>query len=316
VIDESRVMLNGWYLGSSVGSGTVSRCIVECFPGIGVGLEQSGRSIVRSRLKPFYELGFGSRHPRADVRIHPYFAAAIDRKSILFVYDVIGNAGHPDVFHRLAAAGAGAVATISVMSRDDIMRVLGRNATVVPVYTASEFYSTPPRLSSHGGSVGRKPVIGYWSGYAPHKAWELLSDRALGSVFSIWASGSYPAESEAIRSFGRMSVRELIAHIDETDVGVFPSKAEGFGLPPLEAALRGVPLVVRRLPVYEEFLDFEKEGVFPFDHDEEFPGAVRLAVDFGRRVGPLECVRVPSLTDAQSDFRKAMTDLMDFIVAK
>ncbi|WP_428927364.1 glycosyltransferase family 4 protein [Marinibacterium sp. SX1] len=36
---------------------------------------------------------------------------------------------------------------------------------------------------------------------------------------------------------------------------LFPSRAEGFGLPPLEAAMLGVPVVAAPLPVYEETLN-------------------------------------------------------------
>jgi len=35
---------------------------------------------------------------------------------------------------------------------------------------------------------------------------------------------------------------------------LFPSYSEGFGLPPIEAAMLGVPVVASNLPIYEEFL--------------------------------------------------------------
>ena len=44
------------------------------------------------------------------------------------------------------------------------------------------------------------------------------------------------------------------ALLQRSDGLLFPSHAEGFGLPPAEAALLGIPVVCADLPVYREFL--------------------------------------------------------------
>jgi mannosyltransferase len=69
---------------------------------------------------------------------------------------------------------------------------------------------------------------------------------------------------------------------------VFPSLYEGFGLPPVEAAARGIPVVVSRIPAHEEALrplaDGEVEW-FPPEDADALATALRRAED-GRVPAP------------------------------
>jgi len=93
------------------------------------------------------------------------------------------------------------------------------------------------------------------------------------------------------RSLGLMSRVRLSGFVDEAglaaryaaaDVSVFLSEYEGFGLPALEAAARGVPLVVSRAPALGEIFGGAALVVDP--HDET---GVARAVDLLLRDQPL-----------------------------
>ena len=57
-----------------------------------------------------------------------------------------------------------------------------------------------------------------------------------------------------IVELNNVSDTDLNALLDRAAGALFPSLAEGFGFPPAEAALRGVPVICGDLPVYKEFL--------------------------------------------------------------
>lgn len=65
-----------------------------------------------------------------------------------------------------------------------------------------------------------------------------------------------------MEALGKLTTTGLIRRIDDSHVTMYPSKEEGFGLPPYESLLRGVPVVLRRLPPYLDYLkSFSEVGV-------------------------------------------------------
>jgi glycosyltransferase involved in cell wall biosynthesis len=64
---------------------------------------------------------------------------------------------------------------------------------------------------------------------------------------------------------------------------VMPSRLEGFGLPPIEAALRGIPSIVSNLPVFEETLGEAVLRVVVDDVAALRDAMLRLATDAGLR---------------------------------
>ena len=72
---------------------------------------------------------------------------------------------------------------------------------------------------------------------------------------------------------GRVDMPTLRALYAEADLFVFPSRAEGFGLPPLEAMAQGARVLVAALPVLREVLG---EHADYFDADD--PGALAVAL--------------------------------------
>jgi glycosyltransferase involved in cell wall biosynthesis len=73
------------------------------------------------------------------------------------------------------------------------------------------------------------------------------------------------------------ALRSAVAH---ASVFAFPSRYEGFGLPPLEALATGTPVVASDLPVLREVLGPHASYVPPDDPDA-LAGALRAALDAG-----------------------------------
>lgn len=60
--------------------------------------------------------------------------------------------------------------------------------------------------------------------------------------------------SDFIQEFNDLSDSELQSHLKGATALLFPSLAEGYGLPPVEAAAMGIPVVANDLPVLREIL--------------------------------------------------------------
>jgi len=65
---------------------------------------------------------------------------------------------------------------------------------------------------------------------------------------SINIDDEKPSDEEEIRYLGRIDNREYLAKlIGSSDVFVFPSRREGFGLAPVEAMSTGIPVIISRI---------------------------------------------------------------------
>jgi glycosyltransferase involved in cell wall biosynthesis len=84
------------------------------------------------------------------------------------------------------------------------------------------------------------------------------------------------------RLLGHVADAELDALLAGALALVLPSRLEGFGFPPLEAALRGTPSIVRDLPVLRETLG--EDGALFVDDEHGIVDAIRrLRADPGLR---------------------------------
>jgi glycosyltransferase involved in cell wall biosynthesis len=71
---------------------------------------------------------------------------------------------------------------------------------------------------------------------------------------------------------------DLLAALHSGTLGtLFPSLAEGFGLPPLEAMACGAPVVASDLPVFREVLGQEAAYLFPLNGGDTTPLVEQLA---------------------------------------
>lgn len=200
----------------------------------------------------------------------PYFPRA---RTVLTVYDVI-PLQHPEystararllfrLTTRLALRTARHVIAITEHARGDFIREFGvrpERITAIPLGVESAFR---PATQSEIDAVRAK--YGLWERFAlylgsnkPHKnlvklveAWGASPDTGAELVIAGAWDERYPEARQfaeawsvpSIRWIGRVAEEHLPALYSAAQVFVFPSLAEGFGLPVLEAMACGTPVL-------------------------------------------------------------------------
>jgi alpha-1,3-rhamnosyl/mannosyltransferase len=205
------------------------------------------------------------------------------------------------------ARGAAAVLTSSRFSRDELIKRAGfhsESLRVVPLGVPPRWPASERPASAPGGPFAL--VVG---GNRPHKdlvtlarAWRRLGDaRALDLVSAGATDPRFPSLAELARgvgapgttTLGAVSPAALEWLYANATLLVLPSRYEGFGLPLIEAAARGTPVLASDIPALRELGDGAARFV-PAGDDAAWADAVaRLAADAGehermRRAG-LEC---------------------------
>jgi glycosyltransferase involved in cell wall biosynthesis len=207
-----------------------------------------------------------------------------------------------------AARRADALLTGSVAARDEICEVLGiareRFAVVPhgggrpPAVAPAE----PDLVRARMGLDGERLVVCV-AAKRPHKNQELLVRAAplLGERTDVVLAGhpeAYDAElrriarelgAERVRFVDYVSDAELEALWLLADCAVFPTLAEGFGLPVVEAMARGVPVACSDIAVLREV-----GADVPCYFDPREPAALAAAVETAVREA---AVRVPAGRD-------------------
>lgn len=157
---------------------------------------------------------------------------------------------------------AEAVVTVSRHSAEDIERELGVNRDKVHVIHNSIMLGTaPPRQADHSDHPPSKPRILYVGRRDPYKnvaglvrAFVHLRKQIPNASLIIVGAADprYADAEEEVRRLGLDSSVTFTGFTDDgelawlyatADLFAFPSLYEGFGLPPLEAMLHGVPVV-------------------------------------------------------------------------
>jgi glycosyltransferase involved in cell wall biosynthesis len=171
-----------------------------------------------------------------------------------------------------AARHADRLIAVTAAARDEIVAELGlprerfgvvhHGATRPdPVEPAPE-----PAVRARYGLDGRRVVLCVAS-KRPHKNQELLvraATRLDGDVAIVLAGHPEPYDAELRRLAAQLAVEDRVRFADYVpdaelealwrlaDVAAFPTRAEGFGMPVLEALARGVPVACSDLPVLSE----------------------------------------------------------------
>jgi glycosyltransferase involved in cell wall biosynthesis len=158
------------------------------------------------------------------------------------------------VWHRLArqralARRAAYVVTDTAAVRDELRAVWGlERVTVV----------APGVRRPVAGAVTTGDYVLFVGALEPRKDPVAVSRAARAAGIAAWFAGTGrlagAVEDAGGRVLGRVADAELDGLLGGALALVLPSHLEGFGFPPLEAALRGTPSVVSDLPVLRETL--------------------------------------------------------------
>ena len=196
-----------------------------------------------------------------------------------------GYARYAEREFRLSARRAARITTVSHFSRAEIAAHLGVDLSRIDVVYPG--LDAPPAVPPGPAGLDR-PYALYVGATERHKdvptairAWRDLADTPLGLAI-VGQPGRDHANVLALANeshgrvvvVGRVSDEELEGWYRHASVFVFPSRAEGFGYPPLEAMLRGVPVVASRAASLPEVLG-SAALYFEVGNDEELADQVR-----------------------------------------
>jgi glycosyltransferase involved in cell wall biosynthesis len=170
---------------------------------------------------------------------------------------------------------ADVIVTNTAFTRDEVLRVAEREGMRVPVVEVAGIGFDEPAVSAHS-SAGRPPEILVLAGRLPHKRTGLMVDflqrwarEAAFDGVVHWVGeppdGVRLPETDGHRRHPRLDEQAFQALLGTVRVVVYASEYEGFGMPPVEAALAGACPVYSRLPATAEVM--RGQGC-PFDTDD------------------------------------------------
>ena len=201
-----------------------------------------------------------------------------------------------------SARGANHIITDSHASQVDIVRLLGiPEERISPIYLGVGSDFTPTENFLLDMAIRQKynlpdSYVLYLGGYPIHKnvpqlllAYTYVA-QAMGEDFPLVLAGTkptaappkFPDYDRYIAELGLEKVVRWIGYVEEADKPVvyrsadcfaFPSRYEGFGLPPLEAMACHVPVVTTIAPGIEEVVGEAAMAVDP-DDERQLGGAI------------------------------------------
>lgn len=155
--------------------------------------------------------------------------------------------------------------TVSESSRAEISAWLARHGVKKEIHVARNVI----RRAAKGSvqvlekfSLKPKSYFFCLSNAKPHKNITFLVKAHAAARDTLPLVVSIPGESKTAIFTGSLSVGEMNALMENSRTFFFPSLYEGFGRPPLEAALAGVQPVVSNIPPHLEGLAGVKEAQF------------------------------------------------------
>lgn len=300
------VTFNAAYSSTFDGTGTWTRTLLDVqsdWTVVQADFDPSRRERAAFLEKIRFELRF-RRNP-GRLRVHPYAAATLDRRAALTIlnvpFDEQGRRGWHPILVRASIALADRVATISRDQQDLLRKRYRRSFSLLTPHPEPEFF----RATMPAPTSAATTRIAYWGGWHERKGMvELLSELEPTDEFHFVVTGRPPAEianRPDVTTLGYLTTPELVTLIDSAALAIYPSYAEGFGLPPYEALLRNRPLIARQLPSYRDFIKSDAEGVHWLGAGATVGQLLRLARDDARRgVNARAALETPSLDAART----------------
>jgi glycosyltransferase involved in cell wall biosynthesis len=192
-----------------------------------------------------------------------------------------------------AARHADALIAVTAAARDEIAVELDLDPSrFIVVHHGATLANSPPASSEAGVrdrlGLGERRVVLCVAAKRPHKNQELLIRAAPHmprDVAIVLAGHPEPYDADLRKLSGELGVDGSVVFADYVDAAdlealwaiagcaAFPTRAEGFGMPILEALARGVPVACSDLPVLREV-----GGELPRFFDPSDPGAAARAV--------------------------------------
>lgn len=204
-----------------------------------------------------------------------------------------------------AAAHADAIVTGSAFSRGEIGSMLGIDAAMIDVvhHGAGRPATVRPTDAAELDAryaIAGAPLVLCVASKRPHKNQELLVRALRDPAFpddAILVLAGHPEPYDAtLRALaGELGVTERVRFVDYVpdadleglwgmaSVAAFPTRAEGFGLPLVEALARGLPVVCSDIPVLREV---GGAHVRLFDPDDPAAAAAAIAAAIARPPDP------------------------------
>ena len=176
---------------------------------------------------------------------------------------------------------AAAVITVSNTNVDELQQEIGVNGP--KVYGAPNGIDPVKKaaaLKAPWQYSGKRDVIAVTSGSKPHKGirtLEKVADRLPDFKFRVIGKLS-GIDRPNILQTGKLSADELNDAFRNASALFFPSRIEGFGLPVLEAAVFGTPVVATDIPVLRE-VGGPASMFFKMDDIDEAANRLQMVVE-------------------------------------
>jgi glycosyltransferase involved in cell wall biosynthesis len=196
------------------------------------------------------------------------------------------------------ALGADALITVSESAREDILEhssAVDSRLTAIPngvnfppnddVEPLRRLQIQEPYVLYAGSYEPRKNLVGMFSAFKrlvddgrPHQLVAIV-EGASGHEPAVRAQLDQPGIGGRVRLLHGLRESDLRAVYTRADLLCFPSLAEGFGFPPLQAAQCGTPVVASDIPAVRESLATHAAYIRDPASTESIADAVRLVLD-------------------------------------